>query len=532
MLSGGRQGRSGRRRARWWALIATAPLALLSAAAPASAGSYSVAVCDLGVGTAFFERVGNLEKFKVDNDCTNGGSMRVTDDGSNEQSDGQQAGWSVESGSGTPSSLAPTGITFVATGKADRSVRPYIEAARRGVSGWSRLAGDNQLPSGSLKSFSFDGGYTRLRAVLRCTSATCGEDSDAFVRIKRIRWQVSESAAPTDPALAGTLMQQPAQRGLQSVDAGSGDSQSGIFAATIQLNGTQLTTLPGSCANGGRDASGRISLGKWRPCTNEVAGATTNTNDGTAGAFREGMNEVRACVSDFAGNSSCGEWRQVRVDNRCPIAPGGDTASPAASLAASFGNGRASHRVRFPARPRIEAVLHDAGGGTLPTNTSSICATEKVALSSRPGARVVTPAFPSGGSLKVPAGSSRQIWVNYWLDGERVLSARLRLKAKPRLGLRVRPKGTVNNGETMSARANLRGPLNGRRRVIFKVRAGGETQRLGADRTNSQGVAKVRHQFSQIQGSGSIRVRAYVPRQRRFPYLGGASPSRKVALAP
>lgn len=532
MLSVWRHGQCGRRRGRGWALIASVPIALLSTASPASAGSYSVAVCDLGVGTAFFERVGNLEKFNVDNDCTNGGSMRVRDDWSNQQSDGQQAGWSVESGNGTPSSLAPTGVTFVATGKADRSVRPYIEGTRRGVSGWTRLAGDNQLPSGSLKSFSFSGAYTRLRAVLRCTSATCGEDSDAFVRIKRIRWQVSESAAPTDPALAGTLLQQPAQRGLQSVDAGSGDSQSGIFAATIQLNGTQLTTLPGSCANGGRDASGRISLGRWRPCTDDVAGVTTNTNDGTAGAFREGMNEVRACVSDFAGNSSCGEWAQVRVDNRCPIAPAGDTATPATSLAASFSNGRTSHRVRFPARPRIRAMLRDASGGTLPTNTSSICATEKVALSSRPGADVVTPAFPSGGSLRVPAGSSRQIWVNYWLDSERVLSTRLRLKAKARLGLRVRPGGTVHNGDTMRVRAKLRGPFNRHQKVVFKVRAGGDNQRLGADRTNRRGVAKVRHRFSQIQGSGSIRVRAYVPRQRGFPYLSGTSPSRQVALAP
>jgi len=505
---------------------------LLSAASPASAGSYSVAVCDLGVGTAFFERVGNLEKFKVDNDCTNGGSMRVADDGSNQQSDGQQAGWSMESASATPSSLAPTRITFVATGKADHSVRPYIEAKRRGVSGWTRLAGDSQLPSGSLKSFSFDGAYTQLRAMLRCTSPTCGEDSDAFVRIKRVRWQVSESAAPAEPGLAGTLVQQPAQRGLQSVDAGSSDGQSGVFAATIQLNGTQLTTLPGSCANGGRDASGRISLGKWRPCTDEVAGATTNTNDGTAGAFREGINQVRACSSDFAGNSSCGEWTQIRVDNRCPIAPAGDTATPAANLAASFGNGRTSDRVRFPSRPRIRAMLRDASGATLPTNTSSICATEKVALSNRPGAQVVTPAFPSGGSLRVPAGSSRHIWVNYWLDGERVLSARLKLKAKPRLGLRVRPQGTVHNGETMRVRAKLRGPFNAHRRVVFKVSAGGQKERLGADRTNGRGVAKVRHRFSQIQGSGSIEIRAYVPRQRKFPYLGGRSPSRKVALAP
>ncbi len=532
MLSGCRHVGPGLRRGRLWTLLAAAAIALLTTASPASAGSYSVAVCDLGVGTAFFERVGNLEKFNVDNDCTNGGSMRVRDDGSNQQSEGQQAGWSVESGSGAPSSLAPTGITFVATGKADRSVRPFIEAKRRGVSGWTRLAGDNQLPSGSLKSFSFDGAYTQLRAVLRCTSATCGEDSDAFVRIKRIRWHVAESAAPSDPALAGTLIQQPAQRGLQSVDAGTGDSQSGIFAATIQLNGTQLTTLPGSCANGGRDASGRISLGKWRPCTNEVAGATTNTNDGSAGAFREGLNQVRACSSDFAGNSSCGEWSQIRVDNLCPIAPTGDTAAPAANLAASFSNGRTSNRVRFPARPRIRAMLRDTNGATLPTNTSSICATAKVALSSRPGAQVVTPAFPSGGSLRVPSGSSRHIWVNYWLDGERVLSTRLKLKAKPRLGLRVRPNGTVHNGETMRARAKLRGPFSAHRRIVFKVLAGGERQRLGADRTNRRGIAKVKHRFSQIQGSGSIQIRAYVPRQRKFPYLGGRSPSRKVGLAP
>lgn len=153
-----------------------------------------------------------------------------------------------------------------------------------------------------------------MRLTLRCLRCGgCGR-GDAHVRVKKVRFVVEDSTPPGSPRPTGQLVQQPVQRELQVLGSEQSDRESGVAAATVLVNGAQVSRLPGSCKSGGRGASGRISLGLWRPCTNTVTGAPIQTSDGS-GPWREGFNQVRLCAAHFAGSSRCSEPRQLRVDN-------------------------------------------------------------------------------------------------------------------------------------------------------------------------------------------------------------------------
>ena len=137
--------------------------------------------------------------------------------------------------------------------------------------------------------------------------------------------------------------------------------------------------------------------------------------------------------------------------------------------------------------------------------------------------------------MRLPVGPSRIVYLTYWRGAERVLTRVIRLRVKPRLGLRVRPRGRLHNGQTMTLRARLRGPFHARREVRFLAKPpGGRWVPFSNDfakRTSAAGVARVSHKFRHVSGAQRFRFKARVPRQAGYPYEAGHSQVRRKTVS-
>ena len=136
--------------------------------------------------------------------------------------------------------------------------------------------------------------------------------------------------------------------------------------------------------------------------------------------------------------------------------------------------------------------------------------------------------------MRIPAGPSRVVYLTYWRGAERVVTRAIRIRVKPKLGLRVRPRGSLHNGQRMTLRARLRGPFHARRQVRFLAKPpGGRWVPFSIDfvkRTNHDGVARISHRFRHVSGRQKFRFKVRVPRQAGYPYLAGRSAVKKKTV--
>jgi hypothetical protein len=159
-----------------------------------------------------------------------------------------------------------------------------------------------------------------------------------------------------------------------------------------------------------------------------------------------------------------------------------------------------------------------------------------VCISARPALhnsteRLIAPALRTDSlgtaSARLDTGPSRIIYLTYWRDPERVVTRAIHLGVKPRVGLRVRPRGELRNGQTLTLRARLAGPFHARRAVKFLAKPpGGRWVPFSTDfvkRTDDRGLARVSHTFRRVSGTQRFRFKVRVPRQRGYPYLAADS---------
>jgi len=500
----------------------------LGVAPSAHAGKYSVLICSgsPNVGPGPFSQGGAQGPFATDQTCREGGALRVADDGA--QNRGQLGTWRITGDDAAPGQLTPVRLIFRARGKAEKGVRPEIEARRRG-SGWVRLAAAGNLPERRFRTITREGPFAAMRLTLRCERRGGCPEGAAHVRAKRIRFVVEDSTSPSAPDPEGELVEQPVQRDMQVLGSEQRDRESGLAGVSVWVNGSQVSRLAGSCKSGGRGVSGRISLGFWRPCANTVTGAPVQTNDG-GGPWREGLNEMRLCAVDFAGNTSCSEPRRVRVDNTCPISSPGDTAQPPRRLRLTFGDGSRSKGVRFPRAPRLRASLLGVGGEELPTGSPSICVGQTLRMADTPLIQPLTPTIQTGAPLGVAPRASRIFFANYWLDEERVLTARARLRVRTRPQFEIRPK-QARVGRKVRLITRLPGPRAQRKGITLQVKQGRHWRMFRTGRTNRNGVHRRTYRFRTVVGKVRFRFRAQVPRQRGYPYVRGTSKPRSIIIS-
>lgn len=498
----------------------------LGATPRAHAATYTVLICSASphVGPGPFTRGGAVGRFKIESGCRDGGALRVADDGV--QNAGRTGAWQIEERAAEE--LIPQRLAFRARGHADKGLRPEIEGLRRG-SGWVRLAGGSSLPARRFATVKSTGPFAAMRLRLRCVRAGGCPRGDAHVHVKKVRFVVQDPTPPGFPRPSGQLVQQPVQRDMQVLGSEQRDGESGIALVNVLVNGRQVSTLPGSCMGAGRAASGRISRGAWRPCRNTTTGTPIQTNDGI-GPWREGFNQLRLCAADFAGNSSCSQQRTLRVDNLCPIRPQGDTAQTPTALRLTFPDGSRGKTVRHPRTPKLRASLRSATGAELPTGSPSICIGETLRLAKTPHIRTLTPTIPAGGALGIAPRASRFFYANYWLDEQRVLSSRARLRMRARPRFEIRPK-RARVGRRVRFITRLHGPRAARKRVTLQVKQGRRWRLFRTGRTNRKGVHRRTYRFRTVVGKVRFRFRAVAPRQRGYPYGRGASKSRSIVVS-
>jgi len=218
----------------------------------------------------------------------------------------------------------------------------------------------------------------------------------------------------------------------------------------------------------------------------------------------------------------------VRVDNDCPISPA------KSGIRARFGFGRrarATKRTSYGRRPTVAGrILSNAGV----VRGATVCLSQRSALhGSEERTIAVRTTGPEGGiRQRLPVGPSRIIYLTYWRGPESVVTRSVRLHVKPKVSLRVKPRGALHRGARPRYLVHLRGPYHAHRLVRFQAKAPAGRWfdlpgRHGTARTTRRGVARSRMPRLRVSTSYKLRFRAVVPKQPGYPYARGTSTIRK-----
>lgn len=347
---------------------------------------------------------------------------------------------------------------------------------------------------------------------------TCGPGPEAHAWMKQVRLTLNDSVPP-NVGLGGTLFAGGNRHGRQSVVPQLADSGGGLASVAIFVNGQLATAsaLPCTTARG-------LAI-RMVPC--QLAALPTLVVDTARAPFRDGVNQVSVCATDYAnqgaGNTICAS-QAVVTDNSCPSS----TVAGGALLGAHF-TPSAGLRATISSRQRIRVAgrLRNSDGGAVPD--ALICLQTRLALPGRAFKLVKTDLTDRSGafSMRVPYGPSRFVRVEYRYDSFQVQrELRLRVHAQP--SFHVRPHRSVNGG-VIRFRGKVPGPRNDGRIVVLQARGPGSDEWIGfkTPRTDSNGDFRARYRFSSSSRI-AYRFRALLQPQGGYPYLRGVSRVRRV----
>jgi hypothetical protein len=476
----------------------------------AGAGFYTAAQCHPGYGAGHDDaRFGrNSSDFAGAAGCAHGaGGLRITHAASQTLA-GRQAGWSFAAPSGT----AFVHATVRAWGVAAGGLVPDILA---GNSGAMHSAG---AAAGKPHRISWSGVADAVAARLECRRRPhCAPSDEARMALNRVRLRISDPVKPT-VGLTGPFADDRVVRGTQPLGALAGDSGAGVAGLSLDVNGHPVASRAVTCA-----LHGRIAL-RLSPCPHSAALALPEDTASTP--FRQGTNVVRVCARDYAArrdaNVGCAT-RTLRVDNECPLAGVAGGATLTAAL-------RGVHRGFVASRhdhPRLAGRLLGASGN--PVKGARVCiAAQPVAGRSRERV-LATPLTGADGrfAVAIPSGPGERLRVAYWPAQRGALQrfARIRFRARPRL--RLRPHGTLRNGDRLRFAVHLPGPDPQRRLVRIEARSHHHWIPVTGGRTGSRGTYRGSYRFHSTRGSRTYRFRAVVPHQAGYPYASGTSAVRE-----
>lgn len=496
------------------AALVAAGVLLLLAAPNAEAGTYRAVQCHDGLdaGHPDARYRATSDRYAGDADCDTFGLEITHEASSSPTSSGRYGEWSLSAPAGTE-------IVRVHARVAAQGHDWHAPQVATVLAGGARSTIDGVR--GSLHTIRWAGeGGRALSARLTCTHRErCGRGEDAMLRMRRISLTLRDTSAPRI-ALSGSLLASGSRRGTQDLAVAASDVGGGVRSIVVEVNGDPLTTRTFDC---------RLSQGvavRLRPCP-EAPTARFDIQTNTP-RFRQGPNQVRVCVSDYApttnANRTCAT-RTVRVDNRCPV-----SAVHGARLRARFAGGGTSTRVRSDESARVVGRLTGSDG--TPISGAQVCvATRALRPASAEGFMATPVTEPDGTfSVRIPAGPSREIRVAHWPGAERALERYLTLTTRAIPKLRLRPRRTLRNGERVRFRASLPGPGAAGRRIEIQARADGRWLRIAGGRTNTRGNWSGSYRFRSTTGRRTYAFRAIVPRQRGYPYEAGASAVRRTRV--
>jgi hypothetical protein len=497
-----------------WLAVLVAWIAL---PAVATAGAYRAAVCQprLGAGRADARFVRTSDHYAGSASCgrqATGDGLSVSHTAMRTRR-GRWGGWMLK---------APVGADLVGVRARLSGVAASGHVPELVAKGPSKHAARVGSARPDFRTVRWSGsGYRSLSGRLRCARRSrCGAGAEARMRIKSIVMSLRDQIAPTLD-LAGPLVAPGARRGTLGLGVVANDTGSGVRSLGVTVNGTPLATRQEPCR-----LAGAIAV-RLQPCPGQ-SGLLSSVNTASP-PFHQGPNHVQACVSDYASkaapNRRC-QARTVRVDNLCPISDVGGGASLEARIEGAGRHGT------VPSDRGAAIVGRLVGVNGAGIAGARVCVAGRTRLPGTVERVLATPVTGADGRFRaqLDPGPSQALRVAYWRDGQFELERRLDLDVRVHPELRLRPRGTLENGRRMRMVARLPGPRADHRTVKIRVRTHRHWQVLRSGRTDADGVFRSRYRFHATSGRRTYRFRAVVPPQGGYPYLGGRSKVRRKTV--
>ena len=377
------------------------------------------------------------------------------------------------------------------------------------------------------------GSWRYLVIRLECTqpnegSRCVGQASGALASAKQIRIALTDVSQPTLQA-GGSLLSGAELRGPQTVEVAAADQGAGLQSIQISVNGQDAAgdDLSGNC----NPLPGALTS-RMVPCP--LSFSKTYTLDTAQPPFKEGINTVNVCASDYAQtgapNSACAS-HEVLVNNLCP----GSSVAGGETITAGFAGNKLSKRtLSFHRKALIRGRLVDSGGQ--PVAGAQLCIQAHTDLEGRPFHLVATTTTNQNGgwSYKTNRGPSRIFRVGY-RSGAFETSTDLALHIRSRSTLHLSTHRTPIHKKVYFS-GELPGPSCAGRTVYVSGTVPGARRRFIVRQATTDALCHFRahYAFSPIPHASRFVFWVNVPNQEKggYPYRPGRSVNRYIRVSP
>ena len=372
-----------------------------------------------------------------------------------------------------------------------------------------------------------------IAAQVQCATGTCQAQSGRYggvFQLYRLALQLEDSTDPTFTATpsGGLWDTSKVLSGVQSTSFGAHDDDSGVYLATIEVDGRPAV----SQVLDENDGRCRKPFSYLVPCKKTAAG-TVSIDTAT---LPDGTHSVRLLVSD-ASETNQVAFGPVQINTRNLVrgALNGTNASDRAKLTAHFaGRKGRSRTTRLGRKVRIVGRLTDENGRAIAGATLRILGRDQ-----RLGAREAdlggakTRANGSWGFTlgRMPARKLRIGYHSHIYDVAYAATAPLTLNVRASGSLRARPR-VVRRGSRVSFSGRLFGrPIpRGGKLVDLQAFEAGRWRQVDTIRTRASGRYSYRYRF--VRAAKTFRFRLRIRRDQSYPYSLGYSPTVRVRVLP
>ena len=523
-------------------------LAFLALVPAAHAGTATVHQCRTpggGVAETDLLAISGAVEMTVDNRCGEGGAYSITSLGG--------AGANLSASIRREVTIdAPPGTTFTG-GEIVRQMLRYVYSTEAGKESYGygylltregnvevdrcgalSVANPGQCGPGAGGDYVFGSTVKALPsdAVARYAFLVgCVADQKCFhhranpgMQLMRLTLRVRDDAAPQAQASGPLAEQSPVRSGEVTLQAG--DQGLGVYRVKLLVDGREAEVQPwdpgdARCrdADAGNDDPFEFAAGQ--PCRTQPGSRTF-----TFTKLEAGSHNLKVVVEDAAGGQVVAVDRTVVVDPPGP--PNGTNASAQARLVLTA-PARATVTSSYARRGllRLRGRLTDPAGRGIGNAVLDLF--ERRALPGATERRLALGNTEADGSFEitVPAGPSRTLRLVYRDRlGSVAETAALSVVQRVRAGLRF---AANRKGRALVVGGRLLGHRP-RKRLQIQVRVGATWRVLADLRTRTGGAFSYRHALRAARPGERIRVRAVVPGERGFPYLGSASRTQTVRI--
>jgi hypothetical protein len=216
-----------------------------------------------------------------------------------------------------------------------------------------------------------------------------------------------------------------------------------------------------------------------------------------------------------------------------PPVPNGAPSSPDARLVAGLKGARTRQTVRFGRGGRVRVGLTDPAGGPIAGAALQVLTREVSAAAEWQLASPLTTDATGRAELRLPAGPSRVVRVEYRAlvgDAQPAATAQVRFLVRAGLALKVRPR-RVRAGHRIRLTGRLLAPPATRlgKLVTFQARERGRWRDFRSARSRRGGKFTARYRFS-AGARGSFPIRAVARADASYPYATGRSRAIRVRV--